>query len=104
MLALLLVALAAGAGRELAFRAGLERLADAAGHRLDMIATGLDAQLARFDYLPSLLEMTPAVQQLLADPADAHLKAEADRYLRGVNATAGAEMLYVLDRSGVALA
>lgn len=89
-----------GAGR----RAALQRLADAAQHRLDMIVGTLDAELARFDYLPSLLEMTPSVLDLLERPGDEPLRAEVNRYLRGVNATAGADMLYVVDRRGMALA
>lgn len=89
-----------GAGR----RAALQRLADAAQHRLDMIVGTVDAELARFDYLPSLLEMTPSVLDLLEHPADEPLRAEVNRYLRGVNATAGADMLYVVDRRGMALA
>ena len=78
---------------------GLSRLREAAEHRLDMLATGLDADLARFDYLPALLEMTPVVPALLDAPADPRLRDAANRYLNGVNATVGAEMLYVLDRS-----
>ncbi|MEF7614572.1 ATP-binding protein [Aquincola sp. MAHUQ-54] len=85
-------------------RAALERLDAAAQHRLDMIASSLDSELARFDYLPSVLEMTPSVLDLLERPADAALRDEVNRYLRGVNATAGADMLYVVDRRGVALA
>jgi len=102
--ALALVAAAAYAGHELALEAGVSRLREAAEHRLDMMASSLDADLARFDYLPALLEMTPAVAALLEAPADPQLRAAANRYLNGVNATVGAEMLYVLDRSGTSVA
>ncbi|HEX7438326.1 MAG TPA: ATP-binding protein, partial [Caldimonas sp.] len=102
--ALVLVAAAAYAGHEIALEAGMSRLREAAEHRLDMMASGLDADLARFDYLPALLEMTPAVAALLDTPADPQLRAAANRYLNGVNATVGAEMLYVLDRSGTSVA
>lgn len=85
-------------------QAGLARLREAADHRLDMLATGLDADLARFDYLPALLEMTPIVPALLGTPSDLRLRDAVNRYLDGVNATAGAEMLYVLDNSGTSLA
>jgi len=99
-----LVAAAAYAGHQLTLQTGLSRLRDAATHRLDMLTTGLDADLARFDYLPALLEMTPAVPALLDTPSDGRLRDSVNRYLSGVNATAGAEMLYVLDASGVSLA
>jgi len=102
--ALLLVSAAAYAGHELALDAGVSRLRQAATHRLDMMASGLDADLARFDYLPALLEMTPAVAALLDTPGDPQVRAAANRYLNGVNATVGAEMLYVLDRSGTSVA
>ncbi|WP_307701157.1 sensor histidine kinase [Variovorax paradoxus] len=102
--ALALVAMAAFAGHHLAMQNGLARLRDAADHRLDMLATGLDADLARFEYLPALLEMTPIVPALLGTPSDMPLRDAVNRYLDGVNATAGAEMLYVLDAAGTSLA
>jgi len=102
--ALALVAAAAYVGHEVALHTGLSRLREAADHRLDMLATGLDADLARFDYLPALLEMSPVVPALLDAPASPQLRDAANRYLNGVNATVGAEMLYVLDRSGTSLA
>ena len=102
--ALVLVALSALVGHHLSMQAGLARLREAAEHRLDMVATGLDAELTRFDYLPALLEMTPVVPALLNAPADASLRDAANRYLAGVNATARAEMLYVLDAGGTSLA
>lgn len=102
--ALALVALAAFAGHHLAMQNGLARLREAGDHRLDMLATGLDADLARFEYLPALLEMTPIVPALLGTPSDAALRDAVNRYLDGVNAAAGAEMLYVLDATGTSLA
>jgi two-component system C4-dicarboxylate transport sensor histidine kinase DctB len=98
------VAMAAYLGHEVALHTGMTRLREAAVHRLDMFASGLDADLARFDYLPALLEMTPVVPALLDAPASVSLRDAANRYLNGVNATAGAEMLYVLDRSGTSVA
>ncbi|MDP9895861.1 two-component system C4-dicarboxylate transport sensor histidine kinase DctB [Variovorax boronicumulans] len=102
--ALALVAVAAFAGHHVAMQTGLARLRDAADHRLDMLATGLDADLARFEYLPALLEMTPIVPALLGTPSDGALRDAVNRYLNGVNAAAGAEMLYVLDAGGTSLA
>jgi two-component system, NtrC family, C4-dicarboxylate transport sensor histidine kinase DctB len=101
---LAIIALAALAGHDIATRAGLERLREAAGHRLGMVGAALESDLGRFEYLPSLLEMTPQVFALLDAPSNAALRDEVNRYLQGVNATAGASNLYVLDTSGVALA
>jgi two-component system C4-dicarboxylate transport sensor histidine kinase DctB len=102
--ALALVALAALAGHQVARHAAMERLRQAANHRLDMLAGALDANLTRFEHLPALLEMTPLVLSLLDAPADPQLRDAVNRYLGSVNATAGAEMLYVLDATGVSLA
>ena len=104
VVAVLLVTACAIAGHQVALRAGQQSLQEADQHRLDLIATGLVGRLARFDFQPSLLEMTPSVLKLLDSPADAPLRDEVNRYLSGINATAGAEMLYVLDRTAVALA
>ncbi len=92
------------AGHALAMRSGLERLREAAGHRLDMVGAGLESDLARFEYLPSLLEMTPGVFALLADPDNPSLRNEVNRYLQGINATVGVSNLYVMDLTGLALA
>ncbi len=102
--ALGLVLIAAYAGHQVALQTGVSRLREAAEHRLDMLATGLEADLSRFDYLPALLEMTPVVPALLETPTDNQLRDSVNRYLNGVNATAGAEMLYVLDPGGTSLA
>lgn len=104
LLALLLVASSAFMAHRIALRAGQQGAKVEAEHRLDLIATSLQGQLARFDFLPSLLEVTPDVLKLLDTPSDASLRDQVNRYLSGINATAGAEMLYVLDAAGVALA
>ena len=102
--ALAIIGAAALAAHDAAMRSGIDRLRGAAGHRLDMVGAGLESDLARFEYLPSLLEMTPSVAALLEAPANPVLRAQVNRYLQGVNVTAGASNLYVLDRSGMALA
>jgi two-component system C4-dicarboxylate transport sensor histidine kinase DctB len=102
--ALGLVLAAAILGHQLAWQTALSRLHEAAGHRLDMLASALEADLSRFDYLPALLEMTPVVPALLDNPSDKPLRDTVNRYLSGVNAAAGAEMLYVLNPGGTSLA
>ena len=102
--ALGLVLAAAYAGHQVALQTGLSRLRAAAEHRLDMLATGLEADLARFEHLPALLEMTPVVPALLEAPADPQLRDTVNRYLNGVNVSVGAEMLYLLSPDGTSLA
>jgi len=102
--ALALVALAAWAAHALALQQGLQRLSGAARQRLEVEAARVEAQLSRFEYLPSLLETSNEVLRLLASPADGAAQASVNRYLKALNAIAGADNLYVLDRAGNALA
>ncbi|MFT4069698.1 sensor histidine kinase [Paraburkholderia sp.] len=102
--ALVFIGAAATMGHAVGMRAGLAGMREAAQHRLDLVSAGLQSDLARLDYLPSLLEMTPSVFALLASPGDASLRDGVNRYLQGVNATAGASSLYVLNLAGVGVA
>lgn len=102
--ALALIVVAALAAQAFAERSGLQRVREEAQHRLDMVGANLDAELARFEYLPSLLEMNPEVFRLLETPASAAVRDAVNRYLSGVNAAAGSSTLYVLDPHGVGVA
>lgn len=99
-----MIAAAALIGHALATRFGVEHMGDVDQHRLDLIGAELEGDLARLEYLPSLLEMTPSVFALLDAPGDATLRAEVNRYLQGINATAGASNLYVLNDAGIGVA
>jgi two-component system C4-dicarboxylate transport sensor histidine kinase DctB len=101
---LLLIALVAWAAHGYGLQRGLERVGAAAQQRLEVEAARLDGQLSRFEYLPSLLETSPEVLRLLAAPGDAVSRESVSRYLKALNAIAGTDNLYVLDRAGTALA
>lgn len=103
-IALALVATAAISTYTIAARAGLERLHKAAQHRLDLVAAGIDSELARFNYLPSLLEMNRDVFRLLDNPDHPQLRDDINRLLKEINATAGTSVLYVLDLAGTGVA
>lgn len=100
----LLIALVAWAAHAVTLQRGLQRLSAAAQQRLEVDAARIDGQLSRFEYLPSLLETSPEVLRLLSTPADGAARDSVNRYLKALNAIAGADNLYVLDRSGTALA
>jgi two-component system, NtrC family, C4-dicarboxylate transport sensor histidine kinase DctB len=104
VLGLLLIALVAWGAHALALQRGLQLMGAAAQQRLEVETTRLDGQLSRFEYLPSLLETSPEVLRLLAAPADRASRESVSRYLKALNAIAGADNLYVLDRAGTALA
>ena len=102
--AALAVMVVAAAGYLGATRSAMLQLYEAQGHRLDVVSAALDGELARFEYLPSLLETSPSVLQLLDRPGDSALRAEVNQYLRRINDTAGASTLYVIDDQGLTLA
>ena len=66
LLALCPVLVGALLGYRLSERAGLSQLAAVANERLELYAATLEAELARFAYLPSLIASEPDVQALLA--------------------------------------
>jgi two-component system C4-dicarboxylate transport sensor histidine kinase DctB len=103
-LGLFLIAIVAWAVHTFSLQRGLQRLHEVAQQRLEVEAARLDGQLSRFEVLPSLLETSPAVLRLLAAPADVASRESVSRYLKALNAIAGADNLYVLDRAGTALA
>ncbi|THF65548.1 sensor histidine kinase [Pseudothauera nasutitermitis] len=102
--AVALVCALAAFSHRIALDNGLRKLRDAERHRLELISLRVQGVLARFEYLPSLLETAPDVMALFDTPADDRLRDTVNRYLHGVNSTAGAEMLYVLDLEGLAIA
>ena len=103
-IALALVVAASWLGYAVAFYRGLEHLHAAAQQRLAVEAVKLDGYLARFEYLPSLLETSPNVFRLLDASGDPALQQTVSLYLKSINLLAGADNLYVLSVSGEALA
>jgi two-component system C4-dicarboxylate transport sensor histidine kinase DctB len=85
-------------------RAGHVSLADAAAQQLELMASGLDIEIARHEHLPSLMELDPEVLALLDSPLDAALRARVNRKLTNVNVRAGALSVMVMDPAGVVLA
>lgn len=77
---------------------------EALSHRLALYASALDAELKRFEALPSVLAIDPKVQRLLAGAANPLLIEDLNRYLETINAEAGSAMLYVMNREGDTLA
>lgn len=85
-------------------RAGHVSLADAAAQQLELMASGLDIEIARHEHLPSLMELDADVLALLQSPQDAALRARVNRKLTNVNVRAGALSVMVMDPAGVVLA
>ena len=101
---MLFVSVAGVFGYTIVVRSGVEDLRNVANHRLDVIAASLDGELARFDYLPPLLEVNSNIVRLFDDAKDGVVRDEVNRYLHSINATAGSTTVYVLNLSGTCLA
>ena len=85
-------------------RAGYTSLADAAAQQLELMASGLDIEIARHEHLPSLIELDPDVLSLLDAPQDAALRARVNKKLTNVNVRAGSLAVMVMDPEGMVLA
>lgn len=84
--------------RELQFKMDALRQA-AAAHAL-----GLRGLVEKHDFLPHAAARHPDVRDLLRAPMDAALQARVDDYFADLQATTGAAVLYLVDRSGLTLA
>lgn len=85
-------------------RLGIETIRRAAVHRVDIYDTALKSELARYAYLPSLVNLNPEVVRLLLEPNDAALTGRVDQYLAAVNRGAHSDTLYIMDVQGNTLA
>lgn len=85
-------------------RSGIETIREAAVHRVDIDENTLTSELARYNYLPSLLNLNPEIVRLLQEPANTTLNAQVNRYLAAVNLGAHSNTLYIMDLHGRTLA
>lgn len=76
-------------------RSGMSNLAAVANERLELYAATLEAELARFDYVPSLIAAEDDVQALLRDPDNPALRERASRTLARVGVRAGVSQVVV---------
>lgn len=83
---------------------GIETIRRAAVHRVDIYETALESELARYTYLPPLLNLNPDVVSFLRKPDDPVLANKVDRYLAAVNQEAHSNTLHIMDVQGNTLA
>lgn len=104
---LLILLLVAGAGIG-AFRASvstsLDDLQVSANQRLDLYATSLESEIARYAHLPSILGLSQTIDGLLHDPANPRLQMAANQYLERLADRTGARAIYLQDRRGKVVA
>ncbi len=85
-------------------RSGLADLAAVSNERLELYASTLETELARYAYLPSLIAIDEDVQALIDDPHDARIQQRARLKLARVNVRAGSILIFVTGADGEALA
>lgn len=83
---------------------GVRSLRESANQRLEVYEGSLETILSRYDYLPRTLELNADVIALLERPGDPVLVGRTNRLLAQVNDQARANVIYVLDLQGIALA
>ncbi|HEX7648826.1 MAG TPA: two-component sensor histidine kinase, partial [Noviherbaspirillum sp.] len=103
-LAVLAVAAAGCLSFYLSREDALDDLRDEADSRLALLTTALFAPADKYSYLPEVLAVHPALEDLLRRKNDPAQAARANRLLEQLNRTAGSAVIYVLDDKGRVIA
>jgi two-component system C4-dicarboxylate transport sensor histidine kinase DctB len=82
----------------------LNGLHQAARQNLELYATHIEGELAKFEYLPALLSSQYELVRLLREPRNPYLLQRVNRFLELANGVAGASDTYLMDREGLTLA
>jgi C4-dicarboxylate-specific signal transduction histidine kinase len=88
----------------LAERRALADVTETAQERMSLYGSSLRNAVRRHDYLPLVLASDHDVLAMLRAPGDESLRDRVNRKLEAVNRAAGAAALYIVDRSGTAIA
>ncbi|RZT42943.1 sensor histidine kinase [Cupriavidus agavae] len=105
LLALAILVTGAGwLGYRYTYDAALARQAERGQVQMRLYAQALESELARYDYVPSLLSLDARIDALLRQPAAPGRVAQANDYLAALNGRAGTRVVYVLDARGKVLA
>ena len=99
-----LVALCAYGSARLSERQGLQQLAVTGAERLELYAAALEAELARYASLPSLIAVDSDVAALLERSDDPLLRTRAAQALARMNARAGSLSMAIMSTDGAVLA
>jgi two-component system C4-dicarboxylate transport sensor histidine kinase DctB len=82
----------------------LDDLQQSANQRLDLYATSLESEIARYAHLPSILGLSQTVDALLHDTNNTELRQAANIYLERLTERTGARAIYLMDRNGHVIA
>jgi len=82
----------------------LAALHESARQNLELYATHIDGELAKYEYLPAVLSTQYELVRLLREPRNPYLVQRINRFLSLANEVAGAADTYLMDRDGLTLA
>lgn len=82
----------------------LATLHESARQNLELYATHIDGELAKYEYLPAVLSTQYELVRLLREPRNPYLLQRINRFLSLANEVAGAADTYLMDRDGLTLA
>ncbi len=80
------------------------RLDEVSVQQLDLYASGLESELGRYEYLPSILTLDEDVLSLLTARGGPRLREKVNKRLASLNVKAGSLAIFVLDTAGIVLA
>ncbi|WP_166358688.1 sensor histidine kinase [Pseudomonas akapageensis] len=80
-------------------RIGIRTLSETGERQLELHARGVESEISKYTYLPSLLELEDNVSKLLTEPDGEHRQA-VNTYLEGLNRRSRSRAIYVLDTTG----
>lgn len=83
---------------------GLAQLQEQNRQQLDQFVGHLDAQLARFQFLPQLVAKNRLLVDVLNDPDNTSRIDLVNRFLQDINSITGASDTYLMNQSGLTLA
>lgn len=105
LLALAVLVTGAGwLGYRYTYDAALTRQAERGQVQMRLYAQALESELARYDYVPSLLSLDARIDALLRHPGSPERVSQANAYLAALNGRAGTRVIYLLDARGKVLA
>ncbi len=91
-------------GDVLSERQGMAALRQESNHRLDLFAAVVEGRIRRLEHVPATVQLSADVLALLREPAAPRRVADANGYLRRLNAHLGSLAVFVLDERGTVLA
>lgn len=101
---LVIIAILAWQGTELASRAFLAQTASRGANTLTLSVAGLRGALSKYEPLPKLIAGNPTLTRLLLEPDDKGLVERVNRHLETVSLITGASDIYLMDDTGLTIA